>query len=142
MREIVSVPDHDGFSDVPIDVEEPSASQSPEVMIERAAAMWILKTKEKYRIPQSSIESMIQDVQGFLQLVLGHAHSTINDALSESSIHTSAHVASVFSHDSIFCNPFQHLQTQYLQHKYFRENFDFLVSIVCSYACNITLTSD
>ena len=57
LREIVSVSDHDGFSDVSIDVEEPSASLSPEVMIERAAAMWILKTKKnvlyssiKYRI--------------------------------------------------------------------------------------------
>lgn len=49
----------------------------------RTTVMWILKTKEKHGIPQSSMEKIIQDVGSFLQLVLGEVHSAVNSVLHD-----------------------------------------------------------
>ena len=101
--------DHGGVGssgeDYTTDREETQSPSSDDVL-QRAAAMWILKTKEKHRIPQSSMEAIIRDVQGFLQLVLGEIHSALSSSLSEAALDASSlsSMASIFQPDSIFGN--------------------------------------
>lgn len=127
--------DHGGVGssgeDYTTDREETQSPSSDDVL-QRAAAMWILKTKEKHRIPQSSMEAIIRDVQGFLQLVLGEIHSALSSSLSEAALDASSlsSMASIFQPDSIFGNPFKRLQTQHLQFKYYKDNFGFVVSAI------------
>ena len=58
--------------------------------IQRAAAMWILKTRELHRIPQSVMDVMIADIQGLFQLTISERIKTaltdanIDNCISES----------------------------------------------------------
>lgn len=56
-----------GFENEPLCVGTPSFADFTE-LIQRAAATWILKVRECHRLPQSTLESIVKDLESFYQV--------------------------------------------------------------------------
>ena len=99
--------------------------------MDRNAAMYLLKLKEVHHLSQSAIDCVVSNTRALLeqQMILlrqglGTSHSSSED------IQTT--MTNVFQDVQ---DPFARLNTAYRQEKYFRENFDLVVSyeINCQY---------
>ena len=92
--------------------------------------MWILKTRELHKIPQSVIEMMIGDIQSLFQTSLIGISDRVKMTLTEAEISCNV-VDSVLGHfkeGGSFCNVFSGLQTHSQQLTFLRNNCDLLVS--------------
>ena len=90
----------------------------------KAAALWILKTREVHKIPISVMENIISDVQGLFQSALSHLYQHTKDLLPRENYEA---LDSVFSEHSPFINIFDGLRTQQQQLTYFRKEFRMVV---------------
>ena len=101
-----------------------------EESLQRAAALWLLKTREKNRLPLSVMDTMIADFQSLYEIAISCRHQ-VEAALSEAGISedtiTSATVH--LSEGSPFTNIFRGLHTQQQQLAYFRRHFGLVVSV-------------
>lgn len=100
--------------------------------IKRAAAIWILKVKEKHRISQMAMQEIIQDVTELFQTCLLDLCSTLKSDLRAKNVDEEI-VTSIehhFGHDGKYGQPFRGLGTEYYQLKYFKEQFSMVVSRV------------
>ena len=90
--------------------------------LHRAAALFLLTLKEKYRLTQTAVNFSVFQVQQMVTYALEdmrntvqqHAVRTIGAELPE-------------LQDIISIDPFEDLQTEHMQTKYFREHFDLTV---------------
>lgn len=83
--------------------------------------MWLLKLRELYKLPVSTVEDILQDVQNLLTVILSNLH---NQLKSQSGITDEFLLHCFHSYTDIFVN----LKSDYNQKKYFREHFGFVVS--------------
>ena len=103
--------------------------QSFEAVMQRAAATWILKTRECHRIPLTVMNEVISDLQSLLQVAHSQLAGALELPLSETGV--SAEAAERIRHEIHKANPaliFQGLQTQSQQLQYFRTHFRLVVS--------------
>lgn len=98
------------------------------MQIQRAAATWILKTRESHRIPLSVMDSMIQDVQSLFDIIVSNLNSEVQSCLQNSGV-SQGIVESVGSMFGNCQRVFAGLQTQQQQLSFFRRNFNFVVSL-------------
>lgn len=89
----------------------------------KAAALWILKTREVHKTPLSVMDNIISDVQGLLQSALAHLYQHTKNILPENEA-----VDLALSESSPFIDIFAGLKTQQ-QLNYFRDEFKM---VVCS----------
>ena len=54
------------------DLEEPHCDEQPTQALQKAAAVWLLKTREIHRIPLSVMDSITSDVQSLVHVAIGH----------------------------------------------------------------------
>ena len=116
--------------------EDNECEQAPPIGIttnelERSAALWILKTKECHRIPQSVLDGMLPDLISLFQEASTLAQYNIKETLMNAGV-SSEIVRSAFDHmteDSILSNPFRSLNSHCRQLNYFRQNFGLQVKI-------------
>ena len=103
---------------------------SPESQLQRAAATWILKTRECHRIPVSVMDAIISDVQSLFQLALGEMQSRIRSQLEGAGVPELSIQAITrdVGEQSPYGNIFRGLETQHQQLRYFRSNFRLVVS--------------
>ena len=96
----------------------------------RAAATWILKVQEVYKLPQSTMESIIKDTIGFFQDSLIDLCDEVEYHLNKAGIDfcNIPRLAALFQNSSPYANPFSELGTQYSQLQFYKEAFNFLVS--------------
>ena len=97
-----------------------------------------MKTREKYRIPQSTVDILVQDVSELCS-------SSIEDLKSEFLIRAEGSE----NYDEVRCMmeesvqsippPFQDISTQYKQTAYYRTHFDYVVSELCTYTYTCTV---
>ena len=105
-------------------------AKDPYSALQKAAAKWILKTRELHRIPLSVIDAAIQDVEDLFQTSFALVKENLIKkmkqlALSESVVTTVArelHAAT--SHMRIFDG----LRSQHQQQVYFSRHFNLVVS--------------
>lgn len=90
----------------------------------KAAALWILKTREVHKIPLSVMDNIISDVQGLFQSALTHLYQHTKSILPENEA-----VDLALSESSPFIDIFAGLKTQQQQLNYFRDEFKM---VVCS----------
>ena len=97
--------------------------------MKEAAASWILKTKEKHRIPQSAINTIIQDVTVFFQMHLSRIYHTIKQQLKSADVDENiSSLSPIFDPNGHHGRPFKGLETEYLQLKFFKRKFSMIVS--------------
>ena len=112
--------------------QESIRTKSREGEVQRAAAMWILKTRECNRIPMSVMDSIIFDVQSLFDVALGQMRQSVETILQGNSIPqgvTEAALSQLNEH-STSANIFHGLETQHQQQKYLRTYFNLVVSYI------------
>ena len=111
-----------------MDIEEPEPTDPSK----HAAALFILKTTEKHRLPLSAMEFLASDISSLVANAVHKVEERICAALSATG--ADALVREICSEDAIN-NPFMGLETTYQQTKYFRDHLGLLVSAIptCMY---------
>ena len=92
----------------------------------RLPAKFILKVREEYRIPQSTVDKVLQDVSALCYSAVDNFKDEVFQrigGLENSDQFRSIMLESMKSISS----PFQDLDMQHKQNKYFKEHFDYLV---------------
>ena len=101
-----------------------------EEILQRSAALWIVKTRNTHRIPQSVMDGMIADLSGLFQCALGSISSIVLCTLKDGGV-TNDLTRSAVNHLDVgihFLDIFKGLKTHHQQLKYFKEKFDLVVS--------------
>ena len=109
---------HEPDLDIEMGTEEQEVNQ-----LEKAAALFLLCLKERYQLTQSAIDFAIGQVQQMLSFAVDDIQNVLEAHLQSCPLD----VSSVLEYISI-PDPFLHLQSEYMQTKYFRENLDLIVS--------------
>ncbi len=112
----------------------PSCSRSE---AEAVAAKFILKTREEYRIPQSTVTALIKDVDELYSSAIERSKDTLFENIAELENSDSIRAIVLESLDGI-TSPFVDLKTQYKQTSYFKQHLDYQVG-VCMYVCMYVL---
>ncbi len=117
-------------------LEPPSTSESDllpntlEKELQSYAATWILKTREVYKLTQSAVNNIIQDVTALAQFLQDKARIAVEEALKNAGVASSQipDLQTVFNPEGPFGRPFRGLESTYQQTKYCREHFGLVVS--------------
>ena len=117
--------DEDDIEEVVIGVD----NADPTTMLKKSSAAFLLKLKEKQKLTQTSLQSIIEGVTGLFQHHLDALHARINSKLIENSVSTTI-LADVLELDD-FRAPFKGLETYHQQIKFFRSHLNFIVKHAC-----------
>ena len=128
--------DNDTSCDEDVDCDQDSGlpnaeSAVSEEVLQRSAALWILKTRDTHRIPQSVIDGIIADLSSLFECSLAGIASKVRCSLADKGV-TDNVLKSVLTHldvDSPFSDIFRGLKTHHQQLKYFKEEFNLIVSV-------------
>ena len=104
-------------------VDDPAA-------IQRAVALWILKTREVHKIPLSVMDNVAADAQSLFELVLGQISNHLCASLEEATSVAEAKdcVFRELSGAGTSFNILDGLETQSKQLSYFKRHFHLIVS--------------
>ena len=134
------------MDDLDSDFAEPISHKTPAISMQRAAAIWVLKTQEVRRLPQSTTEGIIQDVGALYDAALSNLHADVTEALTKAGVEsaTISEISSMFTPSGPHGNLFSGLETHYKQQQYFKKHLNYVVSALydtCSVldTCIITL---
>ena len=89
------------------------------------AALFLLNAKERYQLTQSSLDFITQQIQQIIYFTIDDIAEVIHKFCSDQG----ASEIPLTEQLEFFRNPFLHVQTEYMQNKYYRENFNLVVSI-------------
>ena len=96
--------------------------------LQRAAALFILKTRENHRIPLSIMDSIIGDVSSLYKLALSAIKKQVISILQGGGLNDGVESALTDLFDtSHFANVFLGLETHHRQLQYIKRNFNFVV---------------
>ena len=101
--------------------------------MKKAAALWILKTREHHRIPVSTMNAIIVDVQSLSEIALYEIRDRIEKKIQVASAisDVSGLVMEELGDSNPFFNIFHGLETHRQQMLFFRANFRLVVSTRC-----------
>ena len=102
-------------------------------MLKKLSATFLLKLKEKQKLTQTSLQSIIKGVTGLFQYHLDALHARINSKLIENGVSTTV-LTDILELDD-FRKPFRGLETYHQQIKFFRSHLNFIVKHGCCF-CN------
>ena len=123
------------------DTNDGSASSPHHIQLdrlERSAALFLLSMKEKYQITQTALDFAVGQVQQMVTFAVEDIQSAVETRLRS---HHTENISEMPDISDCFKipQPFGSLQNEYMQTKYYRENFDLIVSLYYFwlYACAI-----
>lgn len=87
-------------------------------------ALWVLKLREVHKIPVSTVTEILSDVQELYAFLLKSLINDIKDLSDITDVLTELRKAA--DRDI-----FQSLKTRHGQEKFIKDNFNFIVSIIC-----------
>ena len=93
--------------------------------------MYILKLKEKYKLAQTTVDGILSDTEQIAWRIVSQLQQRVVTILNEAGVDPKKipGFLEVFEGPEIL-RPFNGLNTEYLQHKYFRENMGLVVSVL------------
>lgn len=94
----------------------------------RAAALFVLKTREEGRLTQRALNQVVQSAASLCEEVVGTIQEGVREALKSISLPKTDQNTVLNRLASVSRDPFEGLMTEYKQEKYYTENFNYLVS--------------
>ena len=116
-----------------LDQEDGTPNADCVISEEIVAALWILKTRDTHRIPQSVMDGMVSDLGSLFQCALAGISSKVQCTLKDGGA-TDNLLRSVLGHFDVgspFSDIFKGLKTHHQQLKIFKENFDLVIGFIC-----------
>lgn len=95
--------------------------------LHRSAALFLLSAKEHFQLTQSALDFITQQLQQMISFAMDDVEEDIKKHLVEQGVELN--ISKCFE---AVCNPFLYLETEYMQNKFYQENFNLIVSF-----CNI-----
>ena len=95
----------------------------------RNSALFILKSKVMYKIPQVHLEHLIEDITGLLERKVDNLRTMLHHMLEQRQISYELVDSLMGVIVNTLSNPFSELETNYLQLKFFEEHFGIIVSL-------------
>ena len=95
----------------------------------RAAALFVLKTREEGRLTQRALNQVVLSATSLCEEVVGNMESEVLEALKGIGLPEADQKTVMNRLASVSRDPFEGLTTEYKQEKYYKENFNYLVSI-------------
>ncbi len=89
-------------------------------------ALFLMKAKEVNKVSQSSLNELVGDITLVLERKCQKLESSVSAALAERGIEMDPELQSLFHRPNVIA-PFQRLETEYLEKKFYREKFGLLV---------------
>ena len=131
--------DHSGVSDddgeecgciVPSDdTRTPIASNQNLETLQMSSALFLMGTKEKFKITQVALQGIITGITSLMKGRLSTLHAQIQSILPNNLPRTIVDdLDALFSDDGQFCCPFFGLETQHQQLMFYRTHFNLIVS--------------
>ena len=132
----IILPIQDDATSNPVNVETCDVySDSPALVerhlevnrLERCAALFLLSLKERYQITQTALDFAVGQVQQMVTFAVEDIQNAVETCLSSyysESLSEMPNITDCFKMQ----DPFRNLQNEYMQTKYYRENFDLIVS--------------
>ena len=105
--------------------EDESLSSISDADVQKSVALLLLKAKEKHRLTQVSIDFIVEQMKIIVSQLLKHIEVKVQDSLSEG-CDLSTTLSECFAS---ITNPFDKLDTEHMQSKYYRENFNLVVRL-------------
>ena len=96
--------------------------------VRRSSALFLLKLKEQRRISQVAVDEIVYGCKSLFCRTIVRVQAGVRAKLAESGVDPST----IDGLDSAFedvSNPFESLETSYLQEKYFRDTLGLVVSV-------------
>ena len=100
--------------------------------VNKHAALLLLTLKEKHRLTQTSINFAVQQVQSLVEHTLEDVKASVEEKLQQHSTEFGDYLPDI---SDCFMNidPFSGLESEYRQTKFYKENFDLIVSLIPHY---------
>ena len=100
-------------------------------IITKAVAMWILKSREIHKLPLSVMNNTMEDIQSFLDVIMGSLKTKILSQLSSSHSHSITAVEKIVSEqfEMLSSNVFKSFRINSLQMRFFRQQMGLVVSV-------------
>ena len=95
--------------------------------LQKSSALYLLTLKEKYKLTQTAIDFVVGHTKLAIDNIIDDLHQNVTKEISGDD---KSRISSVFHNTK---NPFNGLETRYLQSKYFEENFAVVVSFTNYY---------
>lgn len=111
------------------------------IKLKEAAAIWILKIKEKHKLSQKAVKEIIDDVTLFFQGLLMDIWEEVECLLQTANItpDTMSSLRALFSSGGKYSQPYKGLETEYNQLKFFKNHFSMVVSNLTSFSQEIIM---
>lgn len=108
-------------------VEQPHTAQLQTVSANRHAGLLLLTLKEKHRLTQTSVDFAVHQIQSMIKYTLEDAKESIEQKLQ---LHFTQLGVQLPDISDCFANidPFSGLESEYMQTKFYKENFNLVVS--------------
>ncbi len=110
--------------------------------LQGSAAMFLLSLKEKHQNTQKAVDFAVGQVQEMVSYSMQDIRDSVLRTLEEHSLATGSELPDISSCFEVR-DPFDGLQTEYMQTKYYREHFDLVVSLcvpsLSKYPLNVQL---
>ena len=124
-----------GAGDAELVSNNPDVSQTQDctegsTRFSRFASLFLLTVKERYQLTQSALDFITKQIQQMISFAVDDIDTTIRNYLAEQGLNK---IPVLDQQLEALRNPFAHIQTEYLQNKYFRENFNLVVSLLYIY---------
>jgi len=108
-------------------VEQPHAAELQTVSANMHAGLLLLTLKEKHRLTQASVDFAVHQIQSMIRYTLEDAKESIEQKLQ---LHCTEMGVQLPDISDCFANidPFSGLESEYMQTKFYKENFNLVVS--------------
>lgn len=103
--------------------DEPEPPGNPK----RSAALFLLRTREEGRLTQTALDQVVHSTSSLCEQVASNLKSQVSVAIQTVGLTEGDQKKVLDSLESISCDPFEGLRTEYKQEKFYMENFSYLV---------------
>ena len=101
--------------------------QEPPGNPKMSAALFLLRTREEGRLTQTALNQVVHSTSSLCEQVASNLKSQVSEAIQTVGLTEDDQKKVLGSLECISCNPFEGLQTEYKQEKFYKENFSYLV---------------
>ena len=108
--------------------EDETLASISENSSKKHAALLLLTLKEKHRLTQVSVDFAVHQIESMVEYTVSDIKALVEEKIRE---HCKAFGVDVPDLNECFdnTNPFSGLESEYLQTKFYKENFDLIVSV-------------
>ena len=116
---------------LPSRIDQPSSLTLARSTLQRASALWILKTRELHWIPYATMDTILADLQSLFGVAFDRIRHQMEQRIVAAStiVDVKQVIQEELSDSSSLVNIFTGLETQHQQLRYFRSNFKLVVSM-------------